>query len=191
MIGFLSGIPQLRGADLLVLVQGVGYLVHVGPMTQARAMSEPHLNLHIHTHVREESFDLFGFLDEASYNLFKALIQVSGVGPKTALLIVDKGVDQVIGAIQTSDVSTLSSVPRVGKKLAQKIIIEMKSKVGSLRDLDLGPKSSFEADVRSALEQLGFSDSQLQHVWGQLDWQTEATPELIIKQAITLIGKKD
>ncbi len=162
MIGFLSGIPQIDGTKLLLLVNGVGYEVYVGQrlLAQSAGLQNQTLSLYIHTHVREDALELFGFSSSADKELFLLLLSVSGIGPKTALLIADQGAPAITDAVQNANVSFFTKLPRVGKKVAQKIIIELKSKLGSLKELKIGGLSEHDQMVVDAVMALGF-DEQL------------------------------
>jgi holliday junction DNA helicase RuvA len=190
MIAFLSGKPKIIKDKLIVMVNGVGYGVTVGARTFASSISQSEAHLFIHTHVREEALELFGFDSQEDKELFELLLSVSGVGPKTAVQIVDLGAERIIKAVQTADVSLFASVPRVGKKLAQKIIIELKSKLGSLQDLNLGPRNQAEQDVVDALMALGFSDTDINHVLTELDISEEVEVAVLVRQAIKMMGTK-
>src|SRR3989344_9038291 len=128
MISLLKGQLHHKNSDsLTILVGGVGYLVAVTPSTLAKISLEETLELNIYTHVREDALDLYGFTNAEELKMFKSLIGVSGIGPKTALLVIDRGVEQVKLAIIKADENFFTLVPRLGKKNAQKIIIELKS----------------------------------------------------------------
>jgi len=193
MIAYLLGKPILQSSGLIMLVQGVGYGVMVSAKTlialAARA-EESKVELWIYTHVREEALDLYGFLKPEDKSIFQILLSVSGVGPRTALGIIEAGASAIIDAVQTANVAFFSSVPRVGKKLAQKIIIELKPKLGSLQELNLGPQNPQAADVTEALLALGFSDQEVQMVTQNLDFSGEFQSAYLIKQAIKLIGAR-
>ncbi len=190
MIAFLSGQPKIINDKLIVIVNGVGYGVTVGAKTFAATVQQPQVELFVHTHVREDVLELFGFVNQADKELFELMLSVSGVGPRTAVHIVDLGAERMIKAVQTADVSLFTSVPRVGKKLAQKIIIELKSKLGSIQDLNLGPRNQVEQDVVDALTTLGFSDTDIQRGLTGLDMAEEADVSALVKQAIKGIGAR-
>lgn len=190
MIAFLEGLAVLQGQELMIVVNGVGYGVHVGGKVLGQVQDGQPLRLWVYTHVREDALELFGFWSSSDRELFKMLLSVSGVGPKTALGITDYSSEQIIHAVQTADVSLFSAVPRVGKKLAQKIIIELKPKLGSLQELHLGPRSDQERDVMEALQALGFSDTDIQRVITSLEITDEVESGLLIKRAIQLVGQK-
>ena len=109
------------------------------------------------------------------------------MGPKIALTIVDVGADRLIRAVQNAEVGFFSAIPRVGKKLAQKIIIELKSKLGGLKELELGPLSDKEQDVLEGLKSLGFAEESIQQVLGELD-RTQPV-EVMLKQAVKNLAK--
>lgn len=189
MIAFLEGTASIQGEELIILTHGVGYGVHVGGKVLGQIQDGQPVQLWIYTHVREDALELFGFWSAADKEVFKMLLGVSGVGPKTALSISDYSSEQIVHAVQTADVSLFSAVPRVGKKLAQKIIIELKPKLGSLQELHLGPRSDQERDVMEALHALGFSDTEIQRVITTLEITEDADRGILIKRAIQLVGK--
>jgi holliday junction DNA helicase RuvA len=161
MIALLTGTPLISADSLIVVVHDVGYAVSVSNKTLQLASTKEVLTLHIHTHVREETLELFGFSTAQDKQLFLLLLTVSGVGPRTALAISDRGAQGITTAVQEADLKFFSTVPRVGKKLAQKIIIELTSKLGTLRELDLQPLNTFESELASALTALGFAEQEI------------------------------
>lgn len=188
MIGFLSGtVQKLTNAIILHTSGGVGYRVEVGPALFLRLQDQEPAELFIYTHVKEDALKLFGFQTNKDLSLFELILSVSGVGPKTALAIIDTGAERLVTAVQNADVSFFSSIPRVGKKLAQKIIIELKSKLGGLKDLDLSPLSQAEQDVLDGLLGLGFVENHIQEVLKSLD--TKQPVETILKEAVKKLSK--
>jgi len=174
-----------------MMVGGVGYGVIAGVQTLADVADQTEATLHIYTHVREDALELFGFLKPEDKEMFHLLLSVSGVGPKTAMGISDLGADKIVNAVQTADVSLFSLAPRVGKKLAQKIIIELKSKLGSLQELNLGPTSAAEQDVVDALKALGFSDSEIHQALQQVTLDPELSVSALVTQVIKVMGARE
>lgn len=155
MIGKLQGIVDYIGNDFIILmVHGVGYKVY----TPETVTFGTEIALWIETVVREDSIRLFGFKTQNAQNLFNMLTGVSGVGPKVAMAIMGTiKTDTLIGAITTGDAKTIATAPGVGKKVAEKIIVELKSKLGGASfALDLGGGGSNLPDLLSALEALGY-----------------------------------
>jgi Holliday junction DNA helicase RuvA len=189
MIGYLEGKAVVRGEQLIVMVAGVGYLVNVGQKLLTKANSEE-ISLHIYTHVKEDRLELYGFQTAEELEIFKLVISVSGVGPKTAINIINGGVNQLIEAVQQAQLSFFTAVPRVGKKLAQKIIIELKGKLGSLKELNLATLSPKEQDVMDALLGLGFDENMIQDALSQIDLENMEI-NVAIKESIKIAsGKK-
>ncbi len=186
MIALLTGKPTSTRNGLIIDVHGVGYLVSVSSTLANKAIQSESCTLHIHTHVREDSLELYGFSSAEEKELFLLLLSVSGVGPRIALAIVEKGGTALITAVQQADVAFFSATPRVGKKLAQKIIIELKSKLGSLQDLDLGPVSEQQSTVLEALLSLGFNPQQSEQVVRDID--PTLPIEKAVQQAIQKLG---
>lgn len=190
MIGYLQGKPLPQKDSLLVVVNGVGYQVHVTGRVLAQANTQEEVTLYTYTHVREDILELYGFSQPADKEIFELLLSVSGVGPRIALAISEYGPEAISQAVQTANVGLFSSVPRVGKKLAQKIIIELKSKLGSLYELQLGPQNQQQQDVTEALVALGFSEAEVHQVLPDVlpDESTDAAQA--IKAAIKLLTNK-
>lgn len=157
MIGKLQGIVDYIGDDFVIIMAGqVGYKVYTPDYLTQKSTVE----LWIETIVREDSIRLFGFLTLAGQNLFNQLTTVSGVGPKVALSIMSSiKTDTLMSAIATGDAKTICSAPGVGKKVAEKIIVELKNKMGGASfDLwnDSATGGSALPDLLSALESLGY-----------------------------------
>jgi len=158
MIGALKGTIYSKSQNSIILFTGgVGYFVYVTNRFLEESKTDSEAFLFIHSHIREDAFDLFGFPTQQELHMFKLLLTVSGIGPKTALTIIDRGVPAVTGAVQKSDVDFFTTIPRLGKKNAQKIIIELKQKLGSIADLDLSEYASSETkEILDALSSMGF-----------------------------------
>jgi Holliday junction DNA helicase RuvA len=170
MIRLLTGSVAFLTTDAVVVdVHGVGYEVLVPPHQLNTFTLNSSVCLHIYTHVREDTLQLFGFASGEERQFFVHLLSVSGVGPRTALNVMDKGLGPVVTALQQSDVTFFTHVPRLGKKTAQKIIVELQSKVGSLRDLDLRPLASWQTDVQQALLGMGYPAAAIADTINQVD----------------------
>jgi Holliday junction DNA helicase RuvA len=191
MIGLLTGtIVYKTDSSVILDVSGVGYKVLVSqPVLASLPLQSTNVRLFIYTHVREEALDLYGFLNPEDLKLFEYLIAVSGVGPKSALGVFSVGErSQIIAAIAAGDVDFFTSVPRLGKKNAQKIIIELKSKIGSTEDLDLSAGETGDNDVVQALQGFGFTQKEAQAALRSLDGKA-STPEEQIRLALKYLGK--
>ncbi len=159
MIGSLRGTVQgsIRG-QVVVEVGGIGYRVHLTAPTLARITEGEELTVWTHLAVRETAHELFGFTSKEELTWFELLITVSGVGPKSALAIMS-AVDstQLRSAIQRNDPAALSGAYGVGKKTAEKIVLELREKVGALDPRDQAVDVGTDADVVAALIGLGYS----------------------------------
>jgi holliday junction DNA helicase RuvA len=190
MISYLEGkIISTNRNPLTILTGQVGYLVHVLPRMMQKIQPGSSQSLFIYTSVKDDAIDLFGFNSEAELDLFTILIGVSGIGPKTALLVVDRGVDPVKNAIISSDVDFFQTIPRLGKKNAQKVIIELKSKIGSSQDLDLTEGATNETkELLDALVSMGFARNEAIQTIKRLDG-TEMNLEERLRKSLKYIGK--
>ena len=191
MIGSLHGVVELfDGNSVLINVHGVGYRVHAPQTFREKYHLDQEVSVYTYTHVREDALDLFGFETLEELKLFEALIGVSGIGPKTAIGVFGIGTkDQIIGAIQKADVDFFTGVPRLGKKNAQKLIIELKGKLGSLEELDLtGEKALVDTDVLAALKGFGFSQKEAEEAIRAIG-SGEMNSAQKIKLALKYLGK--
>lgn len=188
MIGSLTGSVLSNNKNpIIILVGGVGYNVFVPDSKLKSLVKDSACTLFIHTHVREDVIALYGFPTQEELTLFELLLNVSGIGPRTSLSIIDQGAQSVQKAIAESDVDFFLTIPRLGKKNAQKIIIELKSKLGSLKDLDL-KESGSSNELSEALVAMGFSRKEIQQAINKL--QGEEMPiEQKIKMALKLLSK--
>ena len=184
MIGFLAGTLKIVDDDVLIIINdGVGYLVNVGPTLLNKLANQQTTELYIHTHVKEDQLALFGFKTYKEKKLFQLLLNVSGVGPTTALNIADLGAERITQAVQEAQVTAFTAIPRVGKKLAQKIIIELKPKLGSLKELELGEVSGQTKELAEALLALGF-DEQTAYQTARKFKDDQRPIEVVLKEAI-------
>ena len=153
MIGKLQGVIDYIGDGFVILMAGpVGYKVYTPEILTLKASA----TLWIETIVREDSIRLFGFSTIAGQNLFNQLTTVSGVGPKVALAIMGTiKTDTLMTAIATGDAKTIATAPGVGKKVAEKIIVELKNKMGG-GSFDFGNDTGVLPDLLAALESLGY-----------------------------------
>lgn len=191
MIASLRGILEVRDDPYLIIdVQGVGYKVLVSHEVLAKGVPVgEELKLFIYTYVREDALDLYGFLHREDLKLFELLIGVSGIGPKTAMSVFSVGTRfEIISAIIKSDTSFFVAVPRLGKKNAQKLIIELKSKLGSVQDLDLSDYDSSSDEVVAALTGFGYTVKEAQAAVRLLPKDGLSTTDKI-KQALKYLGK--
>lgn len=181
MIRLLQGTVFDRSEkNLTLLVNGVGYDVTIPARSPLQVGSET--TLHIHTHVREDTLALFGFENKAELAFFELLITVNGIGPKMAMGILEEPVDAVQNAIFTGNVPKLTQTPGVGKKLAERLVLELKSKVDPSHLAPLGEAfkapSSLDEDAVTALESLGYKRNHIQKVLSENE-KTATTEELI------------
>lgn len=162
MIGALKGtIFAKNEKSVTVMVNNVGYRVHVSPALLSRLSEDDEVVLYIHSYVREDALELYGFSSQADLELFELMIDVSGIGPRTAIGILDRGSDGIRKAVAEADVAFFTTVSGVGKKTAQRLIIELKPKIGDMVDLDLAGEISGETqDVVNALQAVGFSQKE-------------------------------
>jgi len=165
MIGLLRGrLLDKRPNQVIVDAGGVGYLVAV-PLSTFAALGELHneVTLLIHTHVREDALALYGFLSAREKHLFELLLGISGVGPTLALKILSGiNVEELVPAIRAGDLVRLTKIPGVGRKTAERIVVELKDKLEAVAAESEKPSpaspAGVEADVRSALVNLGYDE---------------------------------
>jgi Holliday junction DNA helicase RuvA len=162
MIGMLRGtLIEKRPNQLLIDVAGVGYLVQI-PLSTFSGLGALHqeATLLIHTHLREDQLSLYGFLTAREKQCFELLISASGVGPSLGLKILSgMGMDDLVPAIRKNDLAQLVKIPGVGRKTAERIVLELRDKLAVIDVPGSGKpatRSQVEADVASALVNLGY-----------------------------------
>src|SRR3989344_6072808 len=163
MIGKLTGISHAHIPSTLILdVRGVVYLVRVtsGTYQQLTTNNQQPVSLFTHLAVRENALDLYGFLEEKELRFFELLLSVSGVGPKTALTVVSiADIDAIESAVAQGNSSYLTKVAGIGRKIAEKIIVELRDKVGKSSQEGMGGTTDDE-DVLEALRSLGYQANE-------------------------------
>ena len=171
MIGYLKGrVIDKTLYELWIDVRDVGYRVKVGvSMLEGLGVGDE-VELYIHTAVRDDAIDLYGFESMASRSMFELILGVSGVGPKIGLAVVgSNSVEKVERAVREADVAFFQAVPGIGKKGAQRIIVDLKGKLPSVKELDLGDDGNQDDEVMSALMQFGFSRAEVRAVMKDMD----------------------
>jgi holliday junction DNA helicase RuvA len=183
MIGYLSGTVQFSDLDgVCILVGGVGYKLLM-PLPDLAKLSSPgtKAEVFVHTHVREDALQLFGFLAADGLRLFERLIGVSGVGPRTALALLS-GLDAepLVRAIAEGDEARMTKIPGVGKKTAARIILDLQEKLAkdSLATKAPAGTRAVADDLRSALSNLGYKAPQIDRALQKLQGQLEARVSL-------------
>lgn len=190
MIGRLRGTMVARSASTITIdVSGVGYELQVTPRTQA---SLPGIGeevvVHAHLYGREDGVVLFGFASESERNLFRVLITASGVGPKLAQAILGSlSVSEIRVAIATDDVDALTIVPGVGKRSAQKLVLELKPKLEDSEAMVLESPGS-TGQLRQALESLGYTPAEIREVSGTIDYEAPIPEQ--IRAALQALGRR-
>jgi holliday junction DNA helicase RuvA len=190
MIGSLRGIyKEINEQYILIDVCGVGYAVFVPDTFRGKTKPDTEVSLCISTQVKEDAIELYGFPRQQEKRMFELLRSVSGVGPKTSLTIIGHGVTEVERAITTADVDFFTSIPRIGKKNAQKIIIELKNKLGGLTELNLKDQPTGQRqEILDALTNMGFARAEVgQYIHDHFD--EDKSLEENIKHALQSLGR--
>lgn len=201
MIEFLRGKIAYRESDYIVLdVEGIGYRVFCPNSFAFQGNDDGNLTLYTHHHVREDAILLFGFPNREEQALFRKLLEVSGIGPRVALGVLSAGSpDRVIASIQQEDLTYLTKLPGIGRKTAQRIILDLKDKLGKMNlaagigspvsgsspagaDDQLGAWS----EAKEGLLALGYSEAETDRVWLSIRAVTDDTDtaETLLKKAL-------
>jgi len=191
MISYLEGIIKFKTNHYLTLFTGgVGYKVYVPTYIISDSKLNQPISLFIHTYVKEDAIDLYGFINHEDLAMFELLLGVSGIGPKTAISIFGNGkLPKIKEAIVKGDVDFFTSVPRLGRKNAQKIIIELRTKLGTLGELDLTDEGGETKEILEALKAFGFNTSEAKEALKSIrDFEGNTSDK--IKQALKYFGKK-
>ncbi len=185
MIATLRGkILEVHAFFLVLEVNGIGYQIKASSPVLSKSKAGEDRLFYIHDHVREDLRDLYGFGSWSEQEFFEKLLNISGVGPKVALTLMSVGpIDQVKSAVMRGDLSLLTSVPGVGKKTAQKIILELKGQL--VEDEAALPGDS---EVADALVSLGYTLQQARDVLKSIPQEVSSIPERI-KIALKYLSK--
>ena len=184
MISRLRGKPVGRTPDGLVLdVGGVGYLVAATPTALARAEGAAEVTVETYLHVREDALQLYGFAGPAERDRFVRLLGVSGIGPKVALAVVSSGsVDELRRAIAVGDPARFQVIPGIGKKTAERIVLELRGSLADEIELPGQAAASHEVVARDALVELGYSVLEAERALARVD--PELPPEERVREAL-------
>ena len=197
MIGSIKGKIILKTEKFLVVeTGGVGYKISVSPDTLSKLAAlrlrsgqketSSLVSFWIHTHVREDILDLYGFLDREELEFFEMLINVSGIGPRGALSILGiVSIETLRKAISTGDTAYLTKVSGIGKKTAEKIIIELRDKMGEAKT---GPSLQGELDALEALKSLGYSQGEAREALKKVLPNTDTNTK--IREALKILSNK-
>jgi Holliday junction DNA helicase RuvA len=198
MIGWLSGqiVDKHQLGKFVIDVNGVGYDVETSLQTFFQLDShQGSVGLHIHTVVREDALLLYGFLDKQERSLFRALIKVNGVGPKMAITILSSiRPDEFIQCINQQNTSYLTKLPGIGKKTAERLVVEMRDSLKQFSSINSEPLAKQDNIVRvqdeaiSALEALGYKQQEAAKVVNKLDDGNKSCEQLI-RQALQLLSR--
>lgn len=176
MIAYLKGqVLQMDEETMIVETQGVGYEVACSQQCLSALTGQSTVELQIYTHVREDQICLFGFISLAEKKLFLSLLKVNGIGPKVAMKILGAApLAEIIRRIDEGDVRALSQLPKVGKKTAETIVLELKGKLVLLDDQIRTQGFAARNDIVSALVNLGFRIGDVEKVVMNMDSATDA-----------------
>jgi Holliday junction DNA helicase RuvA len=194
MIGLLRGkLIEKRPNQALLDVGGVGYQVQI-PLSTFAGLGALHAEttLLIHTHVREDALALYGFVTAREKQCFELLISASGVGPSLALKILSgMSIEQLVPAIRKGDLVQLVRIPGVGRKTAERIVVELRDKLAAVDVPEAGKpatRSQLEADVASALVNLGYDERSVERAIEKARGAGGADFEVLLRGALQILG---
>jgi holliday junction DNA helicase RuvA len=194
MIGSLRGkLIEKRPNQLLVEVGGVGYQVQI-PLSTFAGIGAIHADatLLIHTHVREDQITLYGFVTAREKQCFELLISASGVGPSLALKILSgMSIEELVPAIRKSDLAQLVRIPGVGRKTAERMVVELRDKLAVIDVAEAGKpstRSQLEADVASALVNLGYDVKSVERAIEKSRGTGKVEFENLLRASLQILG---
>lgn len=187
MISYLQGqVKRVSERSLTVAVGGVGYEVYATNDLLSRVHSGEEIELLVVTVVKEDAIDLYGFSDDSRFHFFKLLITISGIGPRSAMNILDAAQPEDIRqAVLNDDPGLLQKVNGIGKKTAERIVVELKSKIGA--GINASGEQGASGEVIEALETLGYRAHEIREALKQVDGSLST--EQKISQILKLLGK--
>lgn len=193
MFSFLRG--TIQGKDdhsLIVVCHDIGYRVFVSNSIAQIVGDGEHIELYLHHHIREDCSDLYGFKTLNDLRMYEQLLSLSGIGPKTALSILNAASSEIIArAVFEQNAEVLKAIPGIGAKTAERIVIELRGKTSFLHyaesDAQSAPSTSSDQDIIDALVQLGYQRAEAVRVVSGLP-TTLTTPEERLKAALKALG---
>ena len=190
MISYLKGLVIQKTDKFIVLdVNNVGYQIYLNAQTLDKTTRNAELSFFIHTHVREDALELYGFISWDELEFFSQLIQISGVGPRTALAVLSLApLDDIKKAVVHGDPEILQKVAGIGKKTAERIIVELKEKIAFTLPVDSkGFTNVGDTDVIDALMSLGYKEREIRQILPKLP---EGVTDLSqrIREALKILG---
>lgn len=190
MIGYLKGEVKEKTQDgVIIVTSGVGYSVGAPSSLSSKLNVGEEAEVYVYTHVREDALSLFGFENREDLDFFKLLLSVSGIGPKVALAIsASAPTSKLKNSISKGDPSLLSAVSGVGKKTAEKAVVELKNKLGFVGSSEQIFEGEDTEEVYSALESLGFQKHEISDALSSLPDNVENTDDKI-KAILKGLGK--
>ncbi|OHA58916.1 MAG: Holliday junction DNA helicase RuvA [Candidatus Vogelbacteria bacterium RIFOXYD1_FULL_44_32] len=190
MIGYLQGsLTYKDDKSAIISVGGIGYIVYLPAHTLAQITLETKITLWTHLSVREDALDLFGFTDREELSYFKLLIGISGIGPKSALAILSLAPPSTLRqAVLSGNTDYLTKVSGIGRKSAEKIIIELRDKLGALETSEL-MHASGDNDLLDALSALGYQPRDIRDIIHKISAEADTTDKRI-KEALRLLGNQ-
>ncbi len=189
MISKLKGVIEHKGEKYVILmVGGVGYKIFLASEHLEKIRESANVSLWTYLAVREDSLTLYGFEEKEGLDFFEQLISISGIGPKTALGVINAAtIPTLKKAVASEDISHLVKVSGIGKKIAEKIILELKGKFNRSDSSEISLKD--EIDTLEALKSLGYSQNQAREALKQVDKSITGASERV-KQALKILGAK-
>ncbi len=187
MYGSIKGkIILIKDKFVIIEANSIGYKVYLSPDNLLFINeNKEEITLWIYHHIREEASDLYGFIEYSDLEFFEMLISVSGIGPKGALVILGVAdANNLKKAIKKNDLAYLTKISGIGKKTAEKMILELRDKLGELNDAELGD----DLDVLEALKALGYNNYQIRNVLKDLPKELDTNTK--IREALKALGKK-
>jgi Holliday junction DNA helicase RuvA len=195
MIAHLRGmLLSKRPNQAIIEVHGVGYDVAISvPTFSDMPSTGTEVALHIHTHVREDALNLYGFLRLAEKQLFEKLLTVSGIGPKLAITILSgMPADEMVHSIRSGDLARLTRIPGIGKKTAERMVLELRDKLAPASgagETSVALANPVEEDVVSALVNLGYQRPAAEKAMQGMRGNTGQTFEALFREALGSLSK--
>lgn len=191
MIAFVSGkVKLIRKETIVIDVQGIGYEVYTGNTFQFSLNQE--VFLYTYQHVREDVILLFGFIEEQDYDVFMRLINVKGIGPKTALnLLVACPAKEMVEAIENDDIKRLKALPGIGAKTASQIVLDLKGKFVSMPSKEDAVSNPVWQECQEALIALGYKPVALNAIKKELSARKDLKADEMLRLALSMIAKRN